>query len=99
MTSYDGLTTTTLRSPARTAVAPRQLSLPLWLPAVAWALGLVVVVVGAAFGGVLLALSSLGVVALVAGMAATAARWQRIERLAAIELAERRASSAEARLV
>jgi hypothetical protein len=39
------------------------------------------------------------VVALVAGMAATAARWHRIERLAAIELAERRASAAEARLV
>ena len=99
MTSYDGLTTTTVRSAAGTAMAPRHLSLPLWLPAVAWALGLVAVVVGAAFGGVLWALSSLGVVALVAGMAVTAARWHRIERLAANELAERRASAAEARLV
>jgi hypothetical protein len=99
MTSYDGLTTTTMRPLAGTAGVARHLSLPLWLPAVAWALGLVAVVVGAAFGGILAALSSLGVVALVAGMAATAARWHRIERLAAIELAERRASAAEARLV
>lgn len=99
MTSYDGLSATTMRPLAGTAGAARHLSLPLWLPAVAWALGLVAVVVGAAFGGILLALSSLGVVALVAGMAATAARWHRIERLAAIELAERRASAAEARLV
>ncbi|NRD27559.1 hypothetical protein [Frigoribacterium sp. VKM Ac-2836] len=99
MTSYDGLTTTSFTALDGTSRAVRARAMPVWLPAVAWALGLVVVVVAAAFGGALLALSSLGVVALVAGMAATAARWHRIERLAAVELAERRASAAETRLV
>jgi len=99
MTGYDGLTTTSFRALDGTPRAVRARSIPVWLPAVAWALGLVTVVVGAALGGTLLALSSLGVVALVAGMAATAARWHRIERLAAVELAERRAAAAETRLV
>ncbi|ROS48498.1 hypothetical protein [Frigoribacterium sp. PhB24] len=99
MTSYDGLTTTPFRALDGAPQAVRARSMPIWLPAVAWALGLVAVVMGAAFGGTLLALSSLGIVALVAGMAATAARWHRVERLAAVELAERRASAAETRLV
>ncbi|MET4051230.1 hypothetical protein ABID81_000574 [Frigoribacterium sp. PvP054] len=99
MTSYDGLTLTPTRGLPRAAVAAPRRRAPVWLPMAAWALGLVAVVVGAAFGGTLLVLSSLAVIALVAGMAVTAARWRRVERLAAIELAERRASAAEARLV
>ncbi|KQS15821.1 hypothetical protein [Frigoribacterium sp. Leaf186] len=99
MTSYDGLTLTPTRGLSRTTVPAARRVMPVWLPMAAWALGLVAVVVGAAFGGTFLVLSSFAVIALVAGMAVTAARWRRVERLAELELAERRASASETQLV
>lgn len=92
MTSYDGLTLTSTRGLGDTARLTRRSS-PACLPLAAWALGLVAVAVGAAAGGTFMLLSSLVVVALVAGMAVTAVRWRGAERLAARELAERRASA------
>jgi Flp pilus assembly protein TadB len=98
MTSYDGLTLIPLRDHAARARTARP-SMPVWLPMVSWAFGLVAVVVAAAVGGPLMVLSTIGVIALLTAMAVTAVRWRHVERLAMAELAERRASDVEARLV